>query len=328
MKTTAQQITNQVEPIEHKQADATVIAGTSNGLLFLDPQQPSKPQVELADKSITALAATAGEIWAIGDHQSIWHRDAAGQWHQVTSVDDLQLNCILPIPGAVLVGTSEAHLLRIANGSIDRINCFDQVKEREQWYTPWGGPPDVRSMAAGPAGELYVNVHVGGILRSLDQGKSWQPTIDFHADVHEVRTVPDRPGWVVAATAEGLAVSSDQGNSWSFDQANLHATYARAVAVSGTTLLMTVSIGPRGGRAAIYRRPLDQPGAFEKCTQGLPAWFSDNINTGTLSALGKLTVFGTRDGQIFLSDDAGLTWQQTAADLTPIHCLNLGLGLG
>ncbi|NEQ19263.1 MAG: hypothetical protein F6K28_05345 [Microcoleus sp. SIO2G3] len=331
MDDTLQQIVEQGEPIEHKQADTdkantsptiqkpSVIAGTSDGLLFLDTRQ----HIELEGYSITALASSPDGLWVIVDRNSVWHRNPQDEWHQIASVDDLRLNCILPYNGAVLVGTSQAHLIRIADGSTNRINCFETVEGRSEWYTPWGGPPDVRSMAIGQSGELYVNVHVGGILRSDDQGQSWQPTIDFHADVHEVRTVPSHPDLVLAATAEGLAVSRDRGNSWSFSHENLHAAYARAVAVCGETILMTASMGPHGGKAAIYRHPLDKPGTFSKCEQGLPEWFDDNINTGTLSTSENLAAFGTSDGQIFFSDDAGRTWKQIAAHLSRIWCLNL-----
>ncbi|BAY47044.1 hypothetical protein SAMD00079811_46600 [Scytonema sp. HK-05] len=331
MDDTLQQIVEQPVTIEHKQADTdkastspriqkpSVIAGTSDGLLFLDSRQ----HIELEGYSITALASSPDGLWVIVDRNSVWHRNAQGEWHQIASIDDLRLNCILPYNGAVLVGTSQAHLIRIADGSTNRINCFETVEGRSEWYTPWGGPPDVRSMALGQSGELYVNVHVGGILRSDDQGQSWQPTIDFHADVHEVRTVPSHPGLVLAATAQGLAVSRDRGNSWSFSRENLHAAYARAVAVCGETILMTASMGPHGGKAALYRHPLDKPGTFSKCEQGLPEWFDDNINTGTLSTSGNLAAFGTSDGQIFFSDDAGRTWKQIAAHLSPIWCLNL-----
>jgi photosystem II stability/assembly factor-like uncharacterized protein len=232
----------------------------------------------------------------------------------------------LPIQNAVLVGTSGACLLKIANGTTDRINCFSSVEGREDWYTPRGGPPDVRSMAAGEAGALYVNVHVGGILRSDDQGQTWQPTIDINADVHEVRTVAGYPALVLAATAQGLAISHDRGSSWSFDATNLHSDYSRAVVVcqeaNEETILMTASTGPSTSKAAIYRRPLSQ-GTFEKCQQGLLEWFSDNINTRTLATSGKAAAFGTSDGQIFCSNDAGLTWQQLATGLAPIQCLKL-----
>ncbi|ARV59013.1 hypothetical protein BZZ01_10525 [Nostocales cyanobacterium HT-58-2] len=337
MNNIAQQIG---ELIAHKQTETDsanteqamhkplVIAGTSEGLLFLDSEQ----HIELEGYLIAAVASSPDGLWAISrrldasriaEHNCVWHRHPNGEWHQVASVNDLQLNCILPLKSAVLVGTSGACLIRIVNSSTHRINCFESVEGRSQWYTPWGGPPDVRSMAVGQSGELYVNVHVGGILRSLDQGQSWQPTIDVHADVHEVRTVLDHPELVLAATAQGLAISKDKGNSWSFDRANLHAAYSRAVAVCGETILMSASTGPHGGKAAIYRRPLNQPGTFEKCEQGLPEWFTDNINTGTLDTSGNFAAFGTSDGQIFLSSDAGLTWKQIAANLAPIHWLNL-----
>ncbi len=61
---------------------------------------------------------------------------------------------------------------------------------------------------------------------------------------------------------------------------------------------------------------------FEKCVSGLPQWFSDNINTVRLTALGDLAASGTSDAQIFVSDDAGMTWRQLVSDLTPFHCLN------
>ncbi|MBV9389972.1 MAG: hypothetical protein JOZ78_26415 [Chroococcidiopsidaceae cyanobacterium CP_BM_ER_R8_30] len=296
-----------------------VIAGTSNGLLFLNSEQ----HVELEGYSISDLAFSQEGLWAIANRNSVWHRNSNGEWHQVALMNDLQLNCILSIKGAILVGTSGACLLQIADGSTTRINCFESVEGREEWYTPWGAPPDVRSLAVGQSGELYVNVHVGGILRSYDRGQSWQPTINIDADVHEVRTVPNYPDLVLAATAQGLAMSQDRGNNWSFDRTNLHSDYSRAVAVCGETILMTASTGPRTTKAAIYRRSINQPGTFEKCERGLPVWFSDNINTRTLATTGNFAAFGTSDGQIFLSNDAGLTWQQIAAKSTAICCLKL-----
>lgn len=298
--------------------DRPLIVGTAEGLLCSKSQQ-----IELEGRSTTAIAPSPDGLWVVVDRQLVWHRNWDGKWQMVASpVRDLQLNCIASLNGKALVGTSEAHLLWIADGSVEFVNSFDLAPGRDEWYTPWGGPPAVRSVAVGQAGELYVNVHVGGILRSKDGGRSWQPTIDLHSDVHQVLTVPERPSFVLAATAEGLATSIDGGDSWSFDRANLHATYSRAVAVCGETILMSTSIGPSGAKAAIYRRSLDRAGTFEKCDRGLPQWFSDNIDTGSLAAIEDKVAFGTRDGQIFVSDDAGLTWQQFASGLPSIGCLN------
>jgi hypothetical protein len=294
-----------------------LIVGTTQGLLLLE----TEPQIKLAGHDITALAVGPGGWWAIADQDSIWRCDPDGQWHRIAAVSDVTLNCLLPLKDAVWVGSSGACLIRMKDGDLQRINCFEAVEERDEWYTPWGDPPDVRSLAVGPAGTLYVNVHVGGILRSDDQGQTWQPTIDFHADVHEVCTITDRPDWVLAATAQGLALSTDRGNTWRFDRNHLHGAYSRAVAVCGETILMTASLGPHTGKAAIYRRPLDASGEFEKCEQGLPEWFASNINTGTLATAGNCAAFGTREGEIYLSTDAGQSWHSAATGLAAIRCL-------
>ncbi|GAB4379491.1 MAG: exo-alpha-sialidase [Elainellaceae cyanobacterium] len=295
-----------------------ILAGTSEGLWWIEPE----PHLELKGHSIDALAIGQGKVWAIVDRHSVWQRDPNGEWHSLISGNHQRLNCLLQIDQTIWVGASNTHLMQITNGSLNSIRSFDEVEGREEWYTPWGDPPDVRSMAVGTSGELYANIHVGGILRSLDAGLSWQPTIDFHADVHQVCTVSNRPGLVLAATAQGLAISSDAGDTWQFDRANLHAPYSRAVAVCEDTILMTSSTGPQGNQATVYRRAIDQPGTFQKCDRGLPEWFRGNINTNCLSTYKQQAAFGTKDGQIFISKDAALTWQQLATDLSLVQCLS------
>lgn len=296
------------------------LMGTAAGLCFF---QDDQPQLELEQHSIGAIAHNEQGIWVVIDASSVWHRNLQGKWSPVGTVKDLRVNCLLPLKGAILIGTSEAHLGLIVDGSVQWLDSFEAVEERSQWYTPWGGPPAVRSLAVSAAAEFYVNVHVGGILRSQDQGQSWQPTIDLHSDVHQVLTVNTHPNLVLAATAQGLAMSRDGGDSWQFQRTGLHATYARAVAVSGNQVLMSVSDGPHGGRAALYRLPLDGGGTFQKCHSGLPEWFSDNINTKNLVASGEQVVFGTSSGDVFVSDDVGQTWKQLLTGLPPIQCLDL-----
>jgi hypothetical protein len=212
------------------------VVGTDLGLRVFVPG----PQVTLAGQAITALAVSPDRSWwAITDRTDVWHRDLYALWHKVATITDMQLHCLLPLEDTVFIGTSGACLIHMAHGRLQRLNCFESITERDDWYTPWGDPPDVRSLAHSPTGDLYVNIHVGGILRSRDRGQSWQPTIDFHADVHEVCTVPQRPDWVLAATAQGLAISEDRGETWRFDRTHLHGAYARAIALCGETILMS-----------------------------------------------------------------------------------------
>jgi hypothetical protein len=158
-----------------------------------------------------------------------------------------------------------------------------------------------------PDGALYVNVHVGGILRSRDDGLTWEQTVDIDIDVHQV--VADTSGVLLAACGvEGLAVSRDGGDTWRLDTAGLHATYCRAVAVAGETVLVSAALGPWGGRAAVYRGALGTDGEFERCTAGLPSWFDANIDTHRLDGCGDLAAFASADGRVFVSEDAGGSW--------------------
>ena len=233
----------------------------------------------------------------------------------LTHVDDA--TCFARTQRGLFVGTARAHLARDG----DVLESFDAVPGRDRWYTPWGGPPDTRSIAEAADGTLHVNVHAGGIPRSRDGGETWRPTIQVDADVHQVLAHPTDSKLILAAGAIGLCISRDGGDSYDVLTDGLHSTYARAVAIAGDVVLVTASTGPRGGRAAVYRTIIGMDQPFERCTDGLPDWFDDNINTGCLSALDDTAVFGTVDGEVYVSEDAGATWERAASDLPRVRAV-------
>ena len=173
-------------------------------------------------------------------------------------------------------------------------------------------------------GAIHVNVHVGGVARSRDGGTSWTPTIDIEQDVHQVTAHPREPEIVVVASAEGFGISRNGGDSWSFVTAGLHAHYCRAVAVAGDHVLVSAATGFRGRRSAIYRASLDGDPRFERCRAGLPQWFDENIDTACLAAAGRLVVFGTADGRLYRSRDAGTGWELALKGLPRVGCVALG----
>lgn len=293
---------------------ARILAGTSDGLHAFEDGRAD--EVEHAGRSVTALARGDRELWAILEHRQVWHTAAEDWWFHVGTMDGRRGNCLADTRAGVIVGTSEAHLVRVAGEGLEPVAGFDLIEGRPDWYTPWGGPPDARSISE-DRDFVYVNVHVGGIARSGDRGATWEPTIDIHADVHRVWAMAGR---VLAACAGGVAVSEDQGGSWSIRAEGLHASYCRGVAVCGDTLLVSASNGPRGGRSAVYRGGL-KDGSLERCRAGLPEWFEDNIDSYCLDALPELAAFGTGDGRVFASADEGATWAEVASGLPSVQCL-------
>ena len=301
-----------------------LMVGTGAGMLELT-DEGATTDPSFGPRAVTALEVRVGRAWAVADGRSIVRREPDGTWSDAARSDAFDLACLAPTSHGVFAGTEEAHLLRLVgdDGPLAPVEAFGTVEGRDTWFTPWGGPPAVRSIAQDLAGRLHANVHVGGIPRSVDAGASWEPTIDIDADVHQVVAHPTEPDVVLAAGAVGLAVSVDGGSRWRIEREGLHATYARAVAVAGDRILLSVSNGPRGGRGAVYRIALEPGSTFERCTEGLPEWFDGNIDSGWLDARGSEVAFGTADGEVFVSDDAGGRWTRAATDLPSIRALRL-----
>ncbi len=293
---------------------ATILAATRDGLHRLDGGG-ARLDVRLEGRSITSLARSGSDVWGVADRSVVWRMDGE-DLSTVTALTELDATCITAIGGVVYLGTSEARLFRLRGTSLDPLETFDTVAGRSSWFTPWGGPPATRSIANWDA-DIYVNVHVGGIVHTDDEGQTWTPTIQIEADVHHVTTFERL---VLAACARGLAVSEDRGATWRYRSDGLDAIYSRAVTVCGDVLLLSSSEGPRGGRAAIYRAPV-AGGSFEPSRNGLPDRFEGNIDTYCLESLpdGSFATVGTADGGLWASTDQGGTWDQLATDLPAVQ---------
>ena len=292
-----------------------ILVATAEGLHELgDGAVPGR--VHHAGRAVTTVVEWEEQLWAIVDGSEVWHAAEIDGWTHLGDLEHYQGTCLAFMNEDVLVGSSEARLFRVVGDGLEPVAAFDRAEGRSTWYTPWGGPPDTRSISEwGEA--VYVNVHVGGIVRTGDRGESWTPTIDIDADVHQVTTAE---GLVLAASAGGLAMSTDRGGAWTFRTDGLEDPYSRAVTVCGDAVLVSASRGPRGGHAAVYRGAL-AGGGLERCRTGLPEWFDNNIDTYCLDAHPdrSFVAFGTSDGRVFASEDAGRSWAEFASGLPSVR---------
>jgi hypothetical protein len=294
-----------------------ILVATRDGLHTLD-QRGHDVAVEHAGRSVTAVVRDGPQLWAILNREQVWHAPEA-EWRHVATLEGVAATCIA-MTDAIHVGSSKARLFRLTDGALEPVEAFDAAEGRDSWYTPWGGPPDTRSISEW-GDNVYVNLHVGGVLHTGDSGATWSPTIDIDADVHQVATAG---GLVLAAGARGLSTSTDKGATWSLRTDGLDTRYSRAVVVCGDRVLLSASEGPRGGHAGLYRANLAS-GAFERCRTGLPEWFDENIDTYCLDALndGSYAAFGTADGRVYGSDDGGLRWLELITGLPSVQHLLL-----
>ena len=284
---------------------------------------------EIAHESVRGLAldGRGGALAIVGGH-SLRRRALGSEWTTVSS-SELELSCCMAVGAEIYVGTDDARLLRLrveggdseaavlSQGVLAPIESFERVKGRDTWFAGsamvngqrMGPPLGIRSVAASADGSvLFANVHVGGIPRSLDGGKSWEPTIDINSDVHEVCAHPEDPGMVVAASAIGLCISRDAGATWRVESDGLHGLHCSAVAFAGDDILVSAATDHFAAEGRVYRRPVKAEGTLVAVEGGMLAWTEGIVDTGNIAASGSWVAVADGAGNLYWSDDYGRSW--------------------
>ena len=205
-----------------------------------------------------------------------------------------------------------------------------------------GFPTRMVRLAIDPSNpdELYAAVEVGGLLRSLDGGRTWtdcnahllelagQPRwVEPHGerrasegmmDSHALAVSAAQPGTVFLANRLGLFRSDDRGDTWSDMDIGRFSelTYARDVKVfphDDRTLLGAFSIAAVSDAGSLYRSD-DLGNSWVRFDHGV------NIDSTLMiiaaSAASPDRVYcASRRGRVFGTEDGGKSWQ--TYDLPP-----------
>ena len=286
---------------------------TDDGLFLVDEEGAVSKLVDGGFRHV--VAADEGAV-ALGADGTLWNVEDDGTAAEFEELPPTRgaITCVLVNGSDVWAGTAGAHLILVREGELTMVQAFEEVEGRDKWHTPWGGPPDVRSLDVDEDDVLFASVHVGGIVRSYDAGDTWLPSGEIEWDVHQVLTVPDYASTVVAACAVGMALSTDAGETWEVESRGLHHPYCRAIAISGDNVILSVSDGPNGGESALYRRALEDS-VFDRVRVGLPEWFAGNVDTHCLAAWDEQVVCAAPGGSLYVSNDAGVRWHELATGL-------------
>jgi hypothetical protein len=280
-----------------------VVIGTAHGLRL--PAGDAPPS--FADASITSVHADGQSLWLLVDRQHL-HRVVGPMTDHVASLDEPSGGCVLTHRDNVWIGGRRARLWRLDGSTLAEVESFQHAPTHDEWHTPWGGPPDIFSMASDGT-HLYVSVHVGGILRTLD-GTSWTPTIDLHDDVHQVAVGADGTVWA-ATGMRGLAQSDDQGATWRAHTNGLHARYALAVAAVKNGALIAVSSGHAARDGVVHHFDGER---FIRCA-GLPSDLRGAVGPRQLASAGDQAVVALPNGDVYASQNGGREWSFFAQGL-------------
>lgn len=293
--------------------EKTVLLLSEEGILT----QSGKPYPNVPFDNAPVIAADVHQdkLAVIVNDHAVW-TFTSGRWHQAVSTD-LRLNCVRwTLDDRLLAGTESARLAWVENSVLHFIDSFDAVPERKLWKTPWGGPPDTRSLAVATDGTLYANIHVGWIVRSRDGGTTWQNLCeDLEMDVHQVATHPTDPGTVFAATARGFHLSTDHGDTFTRQSNGMPYLYQRACAcfAQRDVYLVSTSRGPHGKSDALLYRSEDA-GKNWALVNGLPEQIGENIDTFQIITADEAhALVIVDDTTVYETHDWGINWSEVGS---------------
>jgi photosystem II stability/assembly factor-like uncharacterized protein len=164
---------------------------------------------------------------------------------------------------------------------------------------------------------LYVALEVGGVIRSLDGGATWQTINDGltpnvgRLDLHGIQVSAAQPDTVFISVREGLMYSRDRGEGWqSIDLSQVSPiTYCRDLRVAPDdprTLYVSLGKAARSGEGALVRSR-DLGTTWERVDRGLTP--KSTMMAVALTARQPSNIYCcTRDGEVFGTHDGGSTW--------------------
>lgn len=272
------------------------------------------PQDVLEDGEVQAIAEGRSIGLAALEEGNVAVLSQNGRRSLATGIEE-PIECLLILdedPLRFLVGVEAPHVYAVAEDGTERQDSFDALECRGDWYTPWGGPASVRSMARTRDGWVYADIHVGSIMRSPDRGRSWEPvTPDLHQDVHQVATSPLQDDRVYANTAHAVFLSDDRGESWQHRSDGFPYYYGRAIAVhpeEPDCLLASVSTGPHGDAQGQLFRTDNAGRDWSHVTDGFPDTTAGNIDTFHIGFTPNGSAWSVADNVLYGSRDRGRTW--------------------
>ena len=274
----------------------------------------------------------AQHVYAGTEHSGMFvSKDGGKDWQRAEpNVPILEMSAMLALPGKIMVGTRPAALYVHKDSG-----GWQEIKGIRQGAFGGTFPPNpdlaprtrVLTTEKGSGNRLYAGIEVGGILVSDDDGETWIKRNDglTDPDLHQILSASKRPGLLVAACGEGVARSTDRGNTWQPVTPAGGRTYGNALAEDhhGNIYLGITQDRPRtwlrAGRAktAIFK---SQDGANWE-------FLTDHMSGGVMemcaNADGNGVLIATADGEVVDVDSNG----KARTLITGVPCIN-GLALG
>jgi len=324
-----------------------VLVGTIHGVVCIE-RDDTGPGWHVASRSLTdqhihalLIEPDSGTVFAGVNHGSIFaSHDGGHTWEQrdqgLTQHDVYSLACTrLPTGVRLYAGTEPAHLF--ASDDLGH-NWTELPALRAGDMSHWGfpAPPHIahtKHITFHPQDPhtLFVGVEQGGLLKSTDDGHTFEVIHGMDDDVHRTVINPLHPNQMYVTTGVGMYVTADSGKTWE-QWTDLHHD------IGGYPDLLVLH--PRQPERLFVASAQKGPGSWfqehfagsriSKSTDGGRTWeavphgFPDRLRTA-FEALcledwgASFTLCGaTATGEVWCSDDGGEHWTEVISDLAPV----------
>ncbi|HKP36697.1 MAG TPA: hypothetical protein VJT71_07555 [Pyrinomonadaceae bacterium] len=244
-------------------------------------------------------------------------------------------------PAALFKSTDAGETWSLERGLFDH-------PHRPQWQ-PGGGGLCLHTILPDPANadRMWVAISTGGVYRTEDGGKSWDPRNkgicakflppdqqypEWGQCVHKVVSHPSNPDRMFLQHHWGVYRSDDAGDWWQDIGKGLPSDFGFAMEMdphdANTVYIIPIESDEfrctPEAKLRVYRTT-NGGESWEPLTNGLPqegaleTILRDNMNADANNPTGLY--FGTRSGKVYGSNDGGASWTLIKEGLPPITCV-------
>jgi photosystem II stability/assembly factor-like uncharacterized protein len=280
--------------------------------------------------------------------QGLWRSEDAGQSWQPAGEgithDKVMAVAVSPLErarrgqngaeyGVLYAGTEPSALFRSEDGgeTWEEARALLALPSVPTWsFPPRPYTHHVRWIELDPvvAGRLYVAIEQGGVMRSLDGGRTFEDRKPGGPrDAHTLATHDRAPGRIYAPAADGmggqgkaLMQSDDGGASWYAAGEGIRHAYGWSVAVDPgdpERVVYSGSFTPRqahdpqvANSTLYYRHGGEAEGRWQEARDGLPEPEGTVIYVLATNHTEPGVVYAASNKGVFRSADAGRTWER------------------
>ena len=279
--------------------------------------------------ALSAHPARSGEVLAGTDSGVYRWSEASKNWIHLPSPFDTLCTWALARdprdPNVIVAGTHPAALYRSNDGG----KSWQQLHASLAKQCIFVGQPRVTQVLFDPVikDTLWASVEIDAVHRSRDGGKSWA-RLDkglVSGDVHGIAVVRNGARTTLFATTnKGLHRSTDDGDSWTFQELDSPWQYTRTISARADgdqTLFLTNGNGPPGSTGRLLRSR-DYGSSWQDARLPEPT-NSTPWCVASHQADPSIVFAVTNLGQIFRSKDGGDTWTKLTREFGEVRSMLL-----